>query len=72
MIYIKRFLWGIGWIPMFIVGLILCLISIFSFPLIGFFYYIKNGDVETTPDKFLPIHCTIQLENKYRKLEPKL
>jgi hypothetical protein len=71
MIYIKRFLWALGWVPMFIIGLILCLVSIFSFPFIAMFYYIKSGDVETTPDKFLPMCCTLQLENKYRKLEPK-
>ena len=71
MIYIKRFLWVLGWVPIFIIGLILCLISVFSFPVIAMLYYIKNGDVETTPDKFLPMYCTIQLEKVYRKLEPK-
>ena len=71
MIYIKRFLWALGWVPAFIIGLILCLISVFSFPFIAMFYYIKNGDVETTPDMYLPMYCAIQLENMYRKLEPK-
>ncbi len=68
MIYIKRFLWALGWVPMFIIGLILCLVSMFSFPFIAMFYYIKNGDVETTPNKFLPMLCVIQLENVYIKL----
>jgi hypothetical protein len=72
MIYIKRFLWALGWVPVFIIELILCLISIFLFPFIAIFYYIKNGDIETTPDKYLPIRQTIQLENVYKKLEPKL
>ena len=72
MIYIKRFLLALGWVPVFIIGLVLCLVSMFSFPFIAMFYYIKNGDIETAPDKFLPISCTLQLENKYRKLEPKL
>lgn len=72
MIYIKRFLWALGLVPMFIIGLILCLVSIFLFLFAAMFYYIKNGDVETTPDKFLPMYCALQLENKYRKLEPKL
>jgi len=71
MIYIKRFLWALGWVPIFILGLILCLLSIVLCPFIGMFYYIKNGDVETTPDRYLPMYCTIQLENMYRKLEPK-
>ena len=71
MIYIKRFLWALGWVPMFILGLILCLIGMFLFPFIGLFYYIKNGNVETTPDNYLPPRWTIQLENVYRKLEPK-
>ena len=72
MIYIKRFLWALGWVPVFILALTLGFASIFLFPFIGLFYYIKNGDVETTPDKFLPIRCTLQLEDEYRKLEPKL
>lgn len=72
MIYIKRFLWALGCVPVFIFGLILCLINMLLFPLIGLFYYIKNGDVETTPDKYLPIRWPVQLENIYRKLEPKL
>lgn len=71
MIYIKRFLWALGWVPVFIFGLILCLINMLLFPFIGLFYYIKNGDVETTPNKYLPIQWTIQLEKVYRKLEPK-
>ncbi len=71
MIYIKRFIWALGWVLVSVIGLILCLISMLLFPFIGLFYYIKNGDVETTPDKFLPIRCTMQLENEYRKLEPK-
>lgn len=72
MIYIKRFLWALGWVPTFIIGLILCLISVFSFPFIAMFYYIKNGNIETTSDKFLPMYSVIWLENAYRKLEPKL
>jgi hypothetical protein len=71
MIYIKRFIWAFGWIPVVIFGLILCLTNMLLFPFIGLFYYIKNGDVETTPDKYLPIHWPIQLDNVYRKLEPK-
>lgn len=71
MIYIKRFLWALGWIPMFILALILCMVSTFSFPFIGMFYYIKNGDIETTPDNLLPMNVAIKLEDYYRKLEPK-
>lgn len=72
MIYIKRFLWALGWVLVYTLGSILFLIGIFLFPPISLFYYIKNGDVETTPDKYLPIHWPIQLENVYRKLEQKL
>jgi hypothetical protein len=72
MIYIKRFIWALGIIPVFILGLILILVSMFLFPFIGFFYYIKNGDIETTPDRYLPPRLAIRLENVYRKLEPKL
>ena len=72
MIYIKRFLWALGWVLVFTLGSILFLIGIFLFPPISLFYYIKNGNIETTPDKYLPICWPIQLENVYRKLEPKL
>ena len=72
MIYIKRFFWALGMVPVFILGLIVGLAGMLLFPFIGFFYYIKNGDVETTPDKYLPIRLSIQLEDIYRKLEPKL
>ena len=71
MIYIKRLLWALGQVPIFIIGLILCLVSMLSFPFIAMFYYIKNGDVETTPDKYLPFNWAIHLEDVYRKLEPK-
>lgn len=71
MIYIKRFLWALGWVLVWTLGSILFLVGIFVFPPISLFYYIKNGDVETTPDKYLPNCWPTQLENKYRKLEPK-
>ena len=72
MIYIKRFLWALGWVPVFILALTLGFASMLLLPLIGLFYYIKNGDVETTPDKYLPNCWPTQLENVYRELEPKL
>lgn len=71
MIYIKRFLWALGWVLVWTLGSILFLIGIFMFPPISLFYYIKNGDVETTPDKYLPDCWPTLLENVYRKLEPK-
>lgn len=72
MIYIKRFIWILGLVPVFIIGLILCLTSLVLSPFIGIFYYIKNGDLETIPDKFLPMYSAIWLEGAYKKLEPKL
>ena len=71
MIYIKRILWALGWIPVFILESVLGLSSIFLFPFIGLFYYIKNGDVETTPDKYLPMMLAIHLGIVYKRLEPK-
>ena len=71
MIYIKRFIWALGYLPVFMIGLVLGIVQMISFPFIGLFYYIKNGDIETTPDKFLPIKNTIWLEEFYKKLEPK-
>ena len=55
MIYIKRFLWALGWVPVYILGSMLFLLGVFVFP----------------PDKFLPPHLPTQLENVYKKLEPK-
>ena len=72
MIYIKRFLWALGKVPVFILGIILSVVSIVLCPLIGLFYYIKNGDVETTPNIFLPMYSAIWLDDAYKKLEPKL
>lgn len=71
MIYIERFLWVLGWVLVYTLGSVLFLVGIFLFSSISLFYYIKNGDVETTPDKYLPDQLPIQLENAYRKLEPK-
>lgn len=72
MIYIKRFIWALGWILVYALCCILFLVGIFVSPPISLFYYIKNGDVETTPDKYLPDCLPTQLENVYRRLEPKL
>ena len=72
MIYIKRFLWALGYIPIFIVISMLGIISLFLSPVFAFFYYIKNGDIETTPDIFLPFRWCEKLDNMYKKLEPKL
>lgn len=72
MIYIKRFLWALGWGLVLTLGSILFLVGIFLFPPISLFYYIKNGDVETMPDKYSSDYWPMQLENVYRKLEPKL
>ena len=72
MIYIKRFLWALGYVLVFIVISVLGVISLFLSPVIIFFYYIKNGDIETTPDIFLPFRCCEKLDTMYKKLEPKL
>lgn len=71
MIYIKRFLWILGWLPVIILGSVLIVISIFTYLPVVSFYYIKNGDIETTPDFFYPIYPGALLERNYKKLEPK-
>ena len=49
MIYLKRALYAIFFIPVFIIAYIFFVLCIIFYPIIGMFYYIKTGDVENTP-----------------------
>ena len=69
MIYIKRFLWLLGYPIMFI-----CLLCIFAvwmsiiYPLLEAFYYIKTGNCENIPfDASKPVDV---ITKTYNKLEP--
>ena len=69
MIYIKRFLWLLGYPIMFICVLCIFVVwMIIIYPLLGAFYYIKTGDCENIPfDTLKPVDVII---GAYNKLEP--
>ena len=69
MIYIYRFLWMIFYIPIFILELILFGLSIPFFIFVCAFYYVKTGDVENTPNIFIPLRLVIWLDDKYKELQ---
>lgn len=62
--YILRTLWLIGYIPVFIFECIVFLITLFAFPLILAFYFIKTGNYEDC--QFIPPSLSIDV--KYKEL----
>ena len=64
--YILRILWLIGYVFVFIILMCCFFISIFIYPIVGGFYFVKTSDVENTP--FTPINLTNHLDNAYRSL----
>lgn len=64
--YIFRTLWLIGYIPVFIFMFVCFLIMIFTYPLIGAFYFIKTGNCENTPPT--PDVIPTIIDNAYKKL----
>lgn len=68
MIYIYRILWLIFLIPSFIVEFLLFTISIPLFIIAGMAYFIKTGDVENTPDIFIPGYIAVKLYYTYQDL----
>ena len=68
MIYIYRTLWLIFLIPLFIIEFLLFAISIPLFIIAGTVYFIKTGDVENTPDIFIPGYMATKLYYTYQDL----
>lgn len=64
--YIFRTLWLIGYIPVFIFMSVCFLIMIFTYPLIGAFYFIKTGNCEYIP--LAPDVIPTIIDNAYKKL----
>lgn len=64
--YILRILWLIDYIPVFIFVCACFLIMIFTYPLVGAFYFIKTGNCEDIP--FTPDFLCGYIDNNYRKL----
>jgi hypothetical protein len=70
MIYIYRFIWIVGYCLLLVLEFLLLFVMILIYPLIGIFYFIKNGDVESTP--FLPVTPSMWMDKEYLKLLKKL
>lgn len=69
--YILRTLWLIGYIPIFVFGIIaLILVSFIIFPISAAYFFVKTGDVENTP--FLPHDPVMWFDEKYRNLLNKI
>lgn len=66
MIYLYRILWLIGNIPLFVLEGIMFLVLMFTYPIVGAFYFIKTGDVENIP--YLFYEPVKYIDNKYCEL----
>ncbi len=66
MICIYRFIWLIGYVPIFTLEVLVLLLMIFTYPILGAFYFIKTGDVENIP--FTPVEPAIWIDEKYHSL----
>lgn len=64
--YILRILWLIGYIPVFICESVCFSIMWFVYPLVGAFYFIKEGTCESVP--FYCDSLATYIDKKYRKL----
>lgn len=66
MIYVYRLLWLIGYIPVFLLELVMFIVLMFTYPIVGAFYFIKTGDVENTPYHFFaPV---MYVDEKYKNM----
>lgn len=70
MIYIYRSLWVVGYVPLFILELFAFILTLFTYPIVGVFYFIKTGNVENIP--YEPILPMLWLDGKYKKLLNKI
>lgn len=66
MIYIYRFLWLVGYVPVFMISIFAFILTIFTYPIVGAFYFIKTGNAENIP--YEPILPLVWLDDKYKKL----
>jgi len=64
--YIYRTLWLIGYVLVSIFESACFLIMLFTYPLVGAFYFIKTGDCDDIP--FTPVSLPIYVDKKYREL----
>ena len=69
MIYIYRALWYLFYIPVLIIEFVICTIGIPVYIMAGFIWYVKTGDVENTPDKFIPGNLVSAIDYFYKDLQ---
>lgn len=72
MIYVYRTLWLIFYVPIFITEILLFAVSIPLFIIGSIIYFIKTGDIENTPDIFVPFKMSIMLDYWYKDLLEKI
>lgn len=70
MIYIYRFLWLLFYIPIFFIELIMFSLMLLTLPIIGIFYFIKDGHLENTPYQI--INPIMYVDVKYKELLDKI
>lgn len=69
MIYIKRFLWGIFFLPMFLITTFAFLVGGLVFPLLVGGYYIKYGTISSC--KIAPDTLAIMVDRFFHRFQPK-
>ena len=69
MIYIYRILWLLFYIPIFIFEMAMFTLSIPVFFIACAVYYIKTGNIEETPDGFLPWEAVVKIDYWYKGLQ---
>ena len=69
MIYVYRILWLLFYIPTMILAILIFFIGIPVFIIAGFFWYVKTGDVNNTPQILIVGVLSARLICKYKDLE---
>ena len=69
MIYIYRTLWVLFYIPILIIEMVIFVIGIPVYIMAGFIWYVKTGDVENTPDIFIPGKLVLTIDYFYKDLQ---
>lgn len=69
MIYLKRLLWLIGAIPVYLIVLFFIVLQGLFIPFLVFFYFLKDGEIDSWMDSdYNPIIVSAFLCDKYDEL----
>lgn len=69
MIYIYRALWVLFYIPVLIIEMVIFIIGIPVYIISCFIWYVKTGDIENTPDIFVPGKLILTIDEFYKDLQ---